>query len=96
MQLGSGYIARPVHCIGTAANRVFAFFSICAPVHRDPCWEVLTPTFLELVTILDMQVLRIIMGNVNGSVCLIRDYSKGDRFGCPMLARLLGPGGPFS
>ena len=35
------------------------------------------------------------MGDFNGSVCPTRDYSKGDGFVCSMLARLLGPGGPF-
>ena len=71
------------------------FFPSVRPLQRDPCREVFTTTFMEMVATLDMQVPTIIMDDFNGSVCPTRDYSKGDGIVCSMLARLLGPGGPL-
>ena len=45
---------------------------------------------------LDLQVPTLLLGDFNGSVDPTRDYSAGEqRTVCPVLSRLLGPGGPL-
>ena len=51
----------------------------------------------EVTHTLDMQVPTLLMGDFNGSACPARDFqgeSASRREACPLLARLLGPGGP--
>ena len=54
---------------------------------------------------LDMQLPTLLLGDFNGTVTPARDHHlsrqnghapKGDGTVCPLLARLVGPGGPFS
>ena len=54
-------------------------------------------TFLDFVHSLDMQVPTLLLGSFNGTTCPSRDYMSGGagRLACPLLMRLLGPGGPL-
>ena len=54
-------------------------------------------TFLDFVHSLDMQVPTLLLGDFNGTTCPSRDYMSGGagRLACPLLMRLLGPGGPL-
>lgn len=53
--------------------------------------------FLDFVHSLDMQVPTLLLGDFNGTTCPSRDYMSGGagRLACPLLMRLLGPGGPL-
>ena len=53
-------------------------FSVYAPLQRDPCREVFTTTFLEMVASLDMQIPTLLMGDFNGTVSPERDFSSSD------------------
>ena len=49
---------------------------------------------MKLAT-LEMQLPTLLLGDFNGTITPVRDYSKGDGTVCPLLSRSLGPGGPF-
>ena len=54
--------------------------------------------FLEVTHILDLQEPVLLLGDFNGSICPGRDFmgeSGGKRDTCPLLSRLLGPGGAW-
>ena len=70
-------------------------FSVYAPLPRDPGREAFNGTFLEFVAALDMQVPTLLLGDFNGTVAPDRDHRSGAGPVCPLLTRLLGPGGPF-
>jgi len=70
-------------------------FSVYAPLHYDRTREVFGKTFMELVACLDMQIPTLLLGDFNGSVTPDKDFSSAERPVCPLLSRLLGPGGPF-
>ena len=50
---------------------------------------------MDMVAILDMQIPALFMGDFNGMVAPYRDYPSGEGSVCPLLTRLLGPGGPL-
>ena len=66
-----------------------------APLPRDPGREAFNGTFLEFVAALDMQVPTLLLGDFNGTVAPDWDHRSGAGPVCPLLTRLLGPGGPF-
>ena len=72
-------------------------YSVYAPLQRDPCREVFTTAFLEMVASFDMQVPRLLMGDFNGTDSPEGDFStpEEERHVWFMLSRLLGPGGAF-
>ena len=54
--------------------------------------------FLDFIHCVDMQMPVLLLGDFNGTVDPPRDYqgaSGARRLACPLLVRLLGPGGPF-
>ena len=67
-------------------------FSVYAPLQDDAQRTVFNS---ELVPSLDMQVPMIFLGDFNGSVFPERDYSSGVGPVCPLLSRVLDPGGPL-
>ena len=50
---------------------------------------------MDVMAILDMQIPALFMGDFNGTVAPDRDYPSGEGSVCPLLTRLLGPGGPL-
>ena len=70
-------------------------FTVYAPLSRAPEREAFNGVFLEFVAGLDMQIPTLLMGDFNGTVASDRDHSSGLGPVCPLLSRLLGPGGPF-
>ena len=71
-------------------------FSIYAPLQRDTIRDEFNSAFPDMVFGLDMQVPTLIMGDFNGTIAPQRDYQHTQNpVVCPLLARLLGPGGPF-
>ena len=70
-------------------------FSVYAPLPRDPGREIFNSTFLEFVAGLDMQIPTLLLGDFNGTTTPERDHSCGGGPVCPLLSRLLGPGGSF-
>ena len=70
-------------------------FSIYAPLQRDATREAFNLAFIDLVASLDMQLPTLFMGDFNGTIAPERDYSSGEGPVCPLLSRLLGPGGPL-
>ena len=77
--------------------RGLRLFSVYAPLKRDAELKAAFAGELwSLVCDLDLQVPTLLMGDFNGSVDPTRDYSAGEqRTVCPVLSRLLGPGGPL-
>ena len=65
------------------------------PLGRDPCRDIFVSTFLEMLSALDMQVPNLLLGDFNGGMFPDRDFSDGKGQVCPLITRLLGPGGPF-
>ena len=53
--------------------------------------------FLDFIHSLDRQSPLLLLGDFNGTICPTRDYFAGGagRTACPLLMRLLGPGGPL-
>ena len=70
-------------------------FSIYAPLQRGPQREAFNGAFVDFVSGLDMQIPTLLLGDFNGSVAPERDFTSRDGQVCPLLCRLLGPGGPF-
>ena len=70
-------------------------FSMYAPLQDDAQRIGFNAEFLEMISSLDMQVPTIFLGDFNGTISPERDYNSGTGLVCPLLSRLLGPGGPL-
>ena len=70
-------------------------YTVYAPLPRDPSREAFNAVFRDFVATLDMQTPCLLLGDFNGTVDPARDHSSGSGPVCPLLSRLLGPGGPF-
>ena len=70
-------------------------FTVYAPLQQDETRGVFNAAFLEMVATLDMQVPTLLLGDFNGTVHPEQDYNSGSGQVCPLLSRLLGPGGAF-
>ena len=70
-------------------------FTVYAPLQNDAQRTAFNSEFMALIASLDMQIPTIFMGDFNGTVQPNRDYSSGAGPVCPLLTRLLGPGGPL-
>ena len=70
-------------------------FSVHAPLQDDAQRSGFNSEFLEMIATIDMQVPTIFLGDFNGTVSPGRDYNSGAGVVCPLLSRLLGPGGPL-
>ena len=70
-------------------------YTVYAPLPRDPARPAFNEVFLDFVASLDMQLPTLLLGDLNGTVEPSRDHSSGAGPVCPLLSRLLGPGGPF-
>ena len=70
-------------------------FSVYSALRKDPTHDAFVSAFLDFVASLDMQLPSLFLGDFNGTVDPARDYSAGAAAVCPLLTRLLGPGGPL-
>ena len=70
-------------------------FSVYAPHVGDACRESVRSECVAFVASLDLQIPTLILGDFNGTVNPVRDYRSQTGPVCPLLTRLLGPGGPL-